>query len=220
MCDAAILCIVFGMVCSHGVAAWYEPSRAKSLGEFFFPLAGWQQGYVSFGGVGGAVLGLIVTAKLHRQPPLLIVDLAGPAVFPGCILGRIGCFLNGCCYGVETTMPWGVPFRAIGSSAAVSDMPALRHPVQLYDAAISAAAFLFLMIFIPRLKMKAGSGSIIALSLLLYLAMRFLTEFFRIGATARRVLLGLSTGQVVAVVGGAICVLYLSVASSRRRGLA
>jgi phosphatidylglycerol:prolipoprotein diacylglycerol transferase len=104
------------------------------------------QGFSLYGGlilalVTGAVLARILGMDLWR-----LADATVPAVASGIILMRIGCFLNGCCFGTETSLPWGVTFP-VGSPAWAqqvlsgkvgllgfgSDRPV--HPTQLYEIA-------------------------------------------------------------------------------------
>jgi phosphatidylglycerol:prolipoprotein diacylglycerol transferase len=83
-------------------------------------------------------------------------------------IGRLACFVGGCCYGTPTDLPWGVVFRNVDSQP--------RHPTQLYEAAfhLSAAAALWQL-------QKRGllRGQLIKLYILAYLAYRFATEFIR-----------------------------------------
>ncbi len=60
--------------------------------------------------VGG--LALIVFIYRHHLPGLALADLIAPSVVLGLGLGRVGCFLNGCCFGGPCDLPWGVQFPA------------------------------------------------------------------------------------------------------------
>jgi phosphatidylglycerol:prolipoprotein diacylglycerol transferase len=83
-------------------------------------------------------------------------------------VGRVACFVGGCCYGTPTTLPWGVVFPHVDS------LP--RHPTQLYEAAfhLTAAAVLWQL-------QRRGlfRGQLIKLYILAYLGYRFATEFIR-----------------------------------------
>jgi phosphatidylglycerol---prolipoprotein diacylglyceryl transferase len=83
-------------------------------------------------------------------------------------IGRLGCFHAGCCYGMPTTMPWGMVFPNVDYLS--------RHPTQLYEAGfhLSAAAMLY---WLQRRGMLRGQ--LIKLYILSYLVYRFLTEFIR-----------------------------------------
>jgi phosphatidylglycerol:prolipoprotein diacylglycerol transferase len=83
-------------------------------------------------------------------------------------IGRIACFVGGCCYGTPTDLPWGVVFRN------VDDLP--RHPTQLYEAVfhLLAASILWQM-----QKRQLFRGQLIKLYILAYLVYRFATEYLR-----------------------------------------
>ncbi|MDG2183501.1 MAG: prolipoprotein diacylglyceryl transferase [Mariniblastus sp.] len=83
-------------------------------------------------------------------------------------VGRLGCFFGGCCYGVETRLPWGVVFPRVDQLS--------RHPNQLYEAAfhLLMAGLLFWM-----LKNGVLKGQLIIVYFLAYFGFRFLTEFLR-----------------------------------------
>jgi len=86
-------------------------------------------------------------------------------------IGRIACFVGGCCFGTPTNLPWGVAFPTAGDPPAV-----LRHPTQLYEAAfhLAMAGMLFALQREGQLR-----GQLIKLYILCYLAYRFLSEFIR-----------------------------------------
>ena len=67
-------------------------------------------GLVFYGSIIGGAIAYIVFAIRHRLPVLALADLIVPSVMAGLAFGRIGCLLNGCCYGGETSHPWGVTF--------------------------------------------------------------------------------------------------------------
>jgi len=84
-------------------------------------------------------------------------------------IGRVACFVAGCCYGAPTGLPWGVCFARSGDL-----LP--RHPTQLYEAAfhLTMAVILFALQQCGQFR-----GQLIKLYILSYLAYRFLTEFIR-----------------------------------------
>lgn len=86
-------------------------------------------------------------------------------------IGRVACFVGGCCYGTPTRLPWGVVFPT-----AFDDPTAPRHPTQLYEAVfhLSLAGALTLL-----RRRGLFRGQLIKLYLLLYLGYRFVTEFIR-----------------------------------------
>ncbi len=113
--------------------------------------------------------------------------LAAPLAL-GLLLGRLGCFLNGCCHGTPTGLPWGVDF---GDGVR-------RHPTQLYEAAFALVALVVLRLPWRR---RARPGRLFGLFMIGYLAFRFAEEFVRAGDHG---LLGLSPYQLLALGGLAL----------------
>ncbi len=105
------------------------------------------RGFALYGGlVVGSVAALAVAVRAWRVAPARLADRAVVAVVAGIVLVRVGCFLNGCCAGVATDLPWGVTFPsrdgvldAEGAGGfgflAFSAEPAAVHPTQLYEIA-------------------------------------------------------------------------------------
>jgi phosphatidylglycerol---prolipoprotein diacylglyceryl transferase len=111
--------------------------------------------------------------KWHQLPIWKLADLFSPPIALGLFFGRIGCFLAGCCYGQETSLPWGVVFTDPNSLARLN-VP--LHPTQLYDAVSGLVLFLFL-IWISR--RKVFEGQVFWLFILLYSITRFFIEMLR-----------------------------------------
>ena len=82
-------------------------------------------------------------------------------------IGRLGCFSTGCCFGIETSMPWGVEF-------ATAEGP--RHPTQLYETSFHFTAALALFVFQRQGQFR---GQLFKLYLISYLVYRFGTELIR-----------------------------------------
>jgi len=101
--------------------------------EWTSVLALWQGGLTLYGGiVAGTFVGL-VAAKRMQLPVWITADALTPSLALGTMFGRIGCFLNGCCYGRPTRLPWGVVFpRDSFAYLEYGDQPV--HPSQLYNA--------------------------------------------------------------------------------------
>jgi len=133
----------------------------------------WEGGLVFYGGLLLAVGVSIGYMRWYRLPAWKLLDIISPFLALGLFFGRIGCFFAGCCYGKETSLPWGVIFTDPNSLAQLG-VP--LHPTQLYDAANGLAIFLFL---IWKEKRKAFDGQISLLFLFLYSATRFFIEMLR-----------------------------------------
>jgi phosphatidylglycerol:prolipoprotein diacylglycerol transferase len=89
---------------------WSEYQRPTAWETFKEVINFTKGGLVVFGSAIGAGLALAVFVYKHRLPGLALADLIAPSVMLGLALGRVGCFLNGCCYGGECDLPWKVQF--------------------------------------------------------------------------------------------------------------
>lgn len=127
----------------------------------------WKGGLVYYGGMVASFLGFFIYVAWRRLPPLAATDFVIPYIPLAHAFGRIGCFLNGCCYGKGCHLPWAVQFPFL---------PEPVHPTQLYEAAFNVLLFGFLVRSYPR---RRFVGEVTALYLLLYPLGRFVIEFFR-----------------------------------------
>lgn len=136
------------------------------------------QGGLSFhGGLIGALLAAVLFCRWGRYRFAVVTDILTPAVPIGYALTRLGCFLNGCCHGHETSLPWGVVFPQ-----NVRHFPDPVHPTQLYASAGSLLLFAILIRLWPRLQRP---GQLFPSYMFLYAILRFLCEYTRRGATAK-----------------------------------
>ena len=131
-----------------------------------------QGGLVYYGGFILACLAVIAFARRRRDPLWALADYAVVGLPLGHALGRVGCFINGCCYGLPTTLPWAVRFPDTHESHGVP-----VHPTQLYEAAYNLLLFGVLLAF--YLRRRPPAGRVFALYLLLYPPFRLLVEFIR-----------------------------------------
>lgn len=156
-------------------------------------------GFVFFGGMIVSVAGLIVYMKKKKLPILKTADFLIVGLPLGHALGRIGCFLAGCCYGRPTDSIFGVVFTHPHSLVP----PELRgiplHPTQLYESVCNLLLFWWLH---QAYKKKHRPGAILIRYIIGYAAMRFLIEFFR-GDYRGEFILGLSPSQLIALASAA-----------------
>jgi phosphatidylglycerol:prolipoprotein diacylglycerol transferase len=134
----------------------------------------WEGGLSFHGGLIGGTLAGIALIRHRGLSVRRMVDLLAPSVALGYAITRIGCFLNGCCYGAPTDSAWGVHFPALDPAQA-------RHPTQLYSSALSLVIFGVLLGVRGRLRRP---GHLFLLYLILMSAARFGVEHFRRGASA------------------------------------
>lgn len=153
-------------------------------------------GFVFFGGMIAAVVSLIVYMKKKGLDILKTADFMIVALPLGHALGRIGCFLAGCCYGRPTTMPWGVSFTHPHTLVPQELQSISLHPTQLYES----AANLLLFFLLHKLYNKPHKkGSVLLMYVACYSLLRFVIEFFR-GDFRGAHILGLSPSQTIAVI--------------------
>lgn len=131
--------------------------------------------------IGGFIAILIIKYKLGIKGRR--GNLFAPAIAIGVAIGRIGCFLRGCCFGKETSLPWGVNF---GDGL-------LRHPTQIYESIFMLGMFIFL---IWKRKQNPKPGSLFKILMISYFSFRFLIEFIR---TEPIVFLGLTWFQFLSL---------------------
>lgn len=153
-----------------------------------------EAGYVFYGGVvGGIVLTYLFTVRRGVVDKGSVGDYAVPGLLFGTFVGRIGCFLGGCCYGRATDLPWGVVFPDGHESNGHA-----VHPVQLYDAAFGLVGLVAFIVLYPR---RRFGGEMFCAYVASYAAFRFCTEMFRADSDRGLWLGGLvSTSQLVALV--------------------
>jgi phosphatidylglycerol:prolipoprotein diacylglycerol transferase len=147
----------------------------------------WRGGLVYYGGVIAAVIAAIVYLKKHRLSVGKGFDLLVPSLALGHAVGRVGCLLNGCCFGKVSFLPWAIRFPkgspvyfyqlyVEGSLPPGSARSLPVHPTQIYSSIMELFIFVVLATYLPR---KKFDGQIFWLYILLYGAGRFFVEFFR-----------------------------------------
>ncbi len=149
-------------------------------------LRSWQGGNVFYGCILGGFTGSMLYWLRRPFPFWAMADAVAPAVAIGAAVGRIGCFLNGCCDGAVCNLPWAVRFPA-GSHAwtrqinagliapsALASLPV--HPTQLYAALAGFLILTLLVVYYPR---QRRQGEIMALLMILYPLTRWPIESLR-----------------------------------------
>jgi phosphatidylglycerol:prolipoprotein diacylglycerol transferase len=133
----------------------------------------WQGGLVFSGGLIAVVLGMSWYIRRHHLSFWKIGDLCGPAAAIGASIGRIGCFMAGCCYGKPTDLKWGVVFTHHQSLAPLNIS---LHPTQAYHSLTDLIIFVVLMVLHARKKFE---GQVFLWFLILHSVARLLIERFR-----------------------------------------
>lgn len=158
-------------------------------------------GFVFYGGLIAASLVSFIFFYL-KKIPWSYANIFIPALALGHGIGRIGCFLAGCCYGTYCELPWAIKLHGIE-----------RHPVQLYEALSLFVIFYFL----NRRVLARRTQNLWAWYFLAYPLLRFILEFFR-GDSIRGIFaFGLSTSQWISLLIGALAATFLILQHSKKR---
>src|SRR5204863_1127444 len=125
-----------------------------------------------------AALGIAIWyLRKTKLPALQAADVFAPAIAVGHGIGRIGCFMAGCCWGVQCDRAWAVTFTSPEAHDLVGvPLGVPLHPTQLYEAIAEAVIFLILY---RRIAKPHRPGAIIGLYLALYATVRFFDDFLR-----------------------------------------
>jgi len=192
---------------------WEEYSKVP-VGAFLSWFIG---DLVFYGGLIGGTIALILYCRYFKMSITRITDIFAPALPVGHAIGRIGCLLAGCCYGIEVSPhnPLAIiyPMRTDGLAAvaAPAGVPLLAMP--LIEAGgniiIACAVLLF-----QRKTRTQGLG--VAVYGILYSIQRFTLEFFR-GDLTRGVYGGISTSQIISLLIFAASILWLFIVLPRRQ---
>jgi phosphatidylglycerol:prolipoprotein diacylglycerol transferase len=160
-------------------------------------IAVWRGGLVFQGAFPAAFIFCTVFLRMKGLPFWRTVDVACPYMALGHGIGRIGCFLNGCCYGERSDIPWAIPFRRVPwdlTQNPVGSPPFLDHckrfglsysdhwsypvhPTQLYSV-FGLIALCFLLLYL-RKRWRPFDGYLMATYIMFYGVLRFIIEFYR-----------------------------------------
>lgn len=115
----AIWMVVAGIIGArlfYVIEYWQENFAGRNLRDTILEIINIPEGgLVIFGGFIGAMIGFATFVRKQQLPLLAMADLIAPSMAIGLACGRIGCLLNGCCYGGQTDLPWHVTFPQLSS---------------------------------------------------------------------------------------------------------
>ncbi|HEX6323063.1 MAG TPA: prolipoprotein diacylglyceryl transferase [Vicinamibacterales bacterium] len=151
---------------------------------------------VFYGGLVVATLTGFVLIRRYRLPVWTTADLYAPGIALGHVIGRMGCFFAGCCWGKPTDVPWAITFTNPAAAANVgTPLNVALHPTQLYEA--GAELLILVLLLATERRGRPFAGRTFWLYMLLYAVTRFVIEIYR--GDPRGELLGMSTSQFFSV---------------------
>jgi len=203
--DTALV-IVFAAIL--GARLMYVVFHHAEMHSFVDVIAVWRGGLTMYGGVLAAMAAAWLYVRRRDLPFLRLADVIAPSLGLGLMLTRIGCFLNGCCYGKPTDAAWGVVFPgATFGGTLFGDAP--LHPTQLYSSLEGLVVLLALLLYDRR---PRRDGQVFALYLVLAGVGRFGIDFFRYYEANVYVAGPLTVNQIISV-GSLLIGLLLFLAS-------
>jgi phosphatidylglycerol:prolipoprotein diacylglycerol transferase len=146
----------------------------------------WKGGVVYYGGIVGGVAAFFFYWKLRPFPVRPYMDVLAPSIAVGTLFGRLGCFLNGCCYGDLCRLPWGVSFPVnsppwlqqvhlgLIGQGELHSLPV--HPTQIYSSIDAFVIFILLTAYFP---LRRRDGEVLGVLMLAYPLSRFVIEYLR-----------------------------------------
>jgi phosphatidylglycerol:prolipoprotein diacylglycerol transferase len=211
MIDLAVVMIIASVIGSrlfYVVFHWSEFSGRPLdiINPFSNPEGIGIAGLSMDGGVFLAVLCGLLFLRLTKQPPLITLDAIAPAFALGIFVTRIGCLLNGCCFGKPCSGALGIVFPSESLAGWYYPETPL-HPTQIYNA-LGGLVMMALLLWLERY--RTFKGYTFLLAVIFYGLLRLGVDFFRhfeenviifragsIALTANQVLSGL--GMLIAL---------------------
>lgn len=170
----------------------------------------WQGGLVYYGGLFGALAAAYVWVRMQQWPMVYCFDLVAPYILLGQAIGRVGCFLNGCCYGIEDHVH-GLVFPGAGDN-----LPHL--PTQLWELYGDLTLF-FLLLWVRRFTIAYGWLTF-ALYLICYGLLRYVVEIWRLDRSVHFIITFRSASQATSaalIVLGLALALWAMVGAKKRQ---
>ncbi len=182
--DLALWVFIGGLLGARGFyVAQYWGTRITSFAEIFEI---WKGGIVLYGSVLGGAAAFFAYRAVRPFPLRPMLDVIAPAIALGIAIGRVGCFLNGCCWGDACDLPWAVSFpresppwnAELARGLIPPDaLHSLRlHPTQLYSTIDGLILVLLLSAYYP---LRRRDGEVMGLLMLTYPVTRFFIEQLR-----------------------------------------
>jgi phosphatidylglycerol:prolipoprotein diacylglycerol transferase len=172
----------------------------------------WEGGLAYYGGFISACLIGFIYLRSKKLPIPEMMDIIAPSLAVGESIGRIGCFLAGCCYGKPTNSSLGVMYPEKSLTWILLNGQK-AHPTQLYS---SISLFLIFAILMALDKRTFFSGQLFLIYVIIHSTQRFIIDFFRFYTPEEKIGI-LATSQTMSLVIGLIALIAMIVILLRRR---
>jgi phosphatidylglycerol:prolipoprotein diacylglycerol transferase len=147
-------------------------------------------GLAIYGAVLGAALGIWIYSRFSKHSFGYMADMLAPGIILAQAIGRVGCTINGCCYGVACDLPWAVTYTDPSHGGMIQSV----HPTQIYEIIYNLLVFGILLLLRKRFR---PDGSLFLIYLTFYAAWRLGIGFIREG---NELLFGLHEAQLISIV--------------------
>jgi len=156
-----------------------------------------RSGGVFYGGLLVAVTVALFYIRRAGLPLWTTCDVFAPGIALGHVVGRLGCFFAGCCWGKPTTVPWAITFTSPYAAMNVgTPLNIPLHPTQLYEA--GAEALILIVLLGTESRGRQFPGRTFWLYMLMYAISRYIIEIFR--GDPRGTVFMFSTSQFISVI--------------------
>lgn len=183
-------CLLYGITNIRFIVLLFKNIGELTFIEFASGIVYAFSGSVFYGGlIGGTLLGMIYL-KRAKMNIGMFCDIVAPAGALFHAFGRMGCFLAGCCYGVESDFGFVMTASEVANANGVR-----RFPIQLVESGFELLLFFLLWYMLSRYKFQ---GRLLPLYFTVYSIGRFTLEFFR-GDLHRGIWFGVSTSQWISI---------------------
>ncbi len=201
----ALVCGIFG---SRALAVWEKWDELHNKPLEWFEV--WNGGLTYYGGLIFATAGCMWFLRRKKQDILWFADMVTPALALGLAWGRLGCLLNGCCYGAATAADsiFGVVFPAhcqVYSHLPEGAAPFPVYPTQVYSV-LFALGLMGLTIWVDKVWKTRNKGQLLTLAGVIYALFRFGIEMIR-ADNSPEFIFGTTISQTISLGFGALCLL-------------
>jgi len=188
--NVALWAIIGGILLSrllHVIDRWdYYMANPRQILGF--------EGLAVYGAVLGALIAVLIYCYVKKLSFWQMGDIIAPGAILGQGIGRIGCLLNGCCYGIPTTLPFGLIYTNPGSACPIGEA---FQPTQIYHIAWDLIGFGILWSLRRKLEPK---GSLFLLYLAINAAGDLSIRFVRVGEPFRQgMFFNLQEAQIIGI---------------------